>query len=216
MLDLAAMRVWTKRPATYADLEKLPPEVVGQIIDGELIVSPRPAISHAQVSSLLGAELIGPFGRGRGGPGGWWILDEPELHFGPQVLVPDLAGWRKERLPALPDTAFMTLAPDWVCEVLSPSTASVDRVRKLHIYAREQVRHVWLIDPVERSLEVFRLDPPGWRLAGSYEGKDRARAEPFDLLALELGDLWLPEETPAKAPTRRRPRTKAGKRSRSR
>jgi Uma2 family endonuclease len=127
------------RPATYDDLIEVPDHLVAEIIDGELHTTPRPAPRYADASSGLGGALRGPFDRGRGGPGGWRILDEPELHLGPDVLVPDLAGWRRERLPALPDEAYFTLAPDWVCEVLSPSTMALDRTRKLAVYVREQV-----------------------------------------------------------------------------
>ncbi len=183
----------TKRRATYEDLLALPEHVVGQIIDGELIVMPRPASPHARGSFSLGGELYGPFERGRGGPGGWHLLAEPELHFSEDVLVPDLAGWRRERMPDMPRTPFFTLAPDWVCEVLSPSTAAVDRVRKKRIYAREGVRHVWLIDPELRTLEVYRLDGHQWVEQGTYSGEERVRAEPFEALELELGVLWLPE-----------------------
>ncbi|MCP3136375.1 Uma2 family endonuclease [Pyxidicoccus xibeiensis] len=183
----------TKRPATYEDLMALPDHVVGQIIDGELIVMPRPASPHARVSSSLGGELYGPFERGRGGPGGWHILDEPELHFGDDVLVPDLAGWRRERMPDMPRAPFFTLAPDWVCEVLSPSTAALDRVRKKRSYAREGVNHVWLIDPEARTLEVFQLQDGQWMQRGMFSDDERVRAEPFEALELELGVLWLPE-----------------------
>ena len=144
------------RPATYEDILRLPENVVGEIIDGELIVSPRPASRHALASSLIGGELAGPFHRGRGGPGGWVILDEPELHLGAQVLVPDLAGWRRERMPTLPDTAWFALAPDWVCEVLSASTAIVDRTRKRDIYREHGVPWLCFVDPTTRTIEVSR------------------------------------------------------------
>ena len=142
------------RPATYDDLVKVPDIQVAEIVDGELHASPRPAPRHARAGSLLGAAITGPYDRGLGGPGGWWILDEPELHVGRNVLVPDLAGWRRTRMPRLPDTAFFPLAPDWVCEVLSPSTASLDRAKKLAIYAREGVAHAWIVDPLAGTLEV--------------------------------------------------------------
>jgi Uma2 family endonuclease len=187
------VRASTKRPASYDDLLALPETVVGQIVDGVLIASPRPAIDHALVSSALGQELGGPFHRGRGGPGGWWILDEPELHLGPDVLVPDLAGWRRTRLPALPRRPFLDLVPDWACEILSPSTASVDRVPKMAAYAREGLRHLWIIDPAIRTLEVYRLGGSTWTVAGTYRGEAVVRAEPFDAIELELGVLWLPE-----------------------
>ncbi len=179
----------------YRALEALPEGITGQIINGELIASPRPALDHARTASVLGMDLGGAFERGRGGPGGWWILDEPELHFGNDVLVPDLAGWRRSRLPQPPRGPHLSIAPNWLCEVLSPSTAGVDRVRKLPIYARQKVAHVWLIDPVARTLEVFRGEDPGWRLIGSHGEMERIRAEPFEELELELGALWLPEMT---------------------
>ncbi len=178
------------RQTTYSDLEVLPPHVVGEIVDGDLIVSPRPAARHARSASRLGTELDGPFDRGKGGPGGWIILDEPELHIVGQVLVPDLAGWRRERMPELPDVAYFELAPDWICEVLSPSTAAIDRGAKMRHYARAGVRHVWFGDPVVRTLEVVRLDGEGWRLVNTEHGAVKVRAEPFDAVELDLAALW--------------------------
>ena len=181
------------RPATYADLEAVPPHQVAEIIDGTLHVSPRPAPKHAFASSRLGGRLDGPFGLGEGGPGGWIILDEPELHLGEHVLVPDLAGWRVERMPELPETAYFSLAPDWICEVLSPSTERRDRIKKMRIYARYQVSHVWLLDPVERTLEVLELGEKGrWEIIGLHEDAERVRAEPFDAIDLDLSLLWSP------------------------
>src|SRR5436189_2682935 len=148
----------TRRRATYDDLCRVPEHLVAEILDGELLVTPRPAPRHAQVGSALVTELHGAFGQGRGGPGGWWILYEPELHLGEDVVVPDIAGWRRERLPALPETAYFTIAPDWICEVVSPSTASLDRVKKLNVYARERVPHAWLVDPIGQTFEVLRLE----------------------------------------------------------
>jgi Uma2 family endonuclease len=179
-----------RRPATYEDLLAVPDHLVAEILDGELHTSPRPAPRHASATSGLGGILHGPFDRGRGGPGGWWILDEPELHLCRDVVVPDLAGWRRERLPRLPDEAFSSAAPDWICEVVSPSTAAMDRVKKLRIYSRESVRHAWLIDPIARTLEVFRLDDGRWTLLTSASGGEVLRVEPFDAIDLELGLLW--------------------------
>ena len=152
-------------PATYADIEALPPHVTGEILYGVLHSHPRPAPRHSMAASVLGAEMIGPFQKGRGGPGGWIILDEPELHLGPHVVVPDIAGWRRERMPKLPETAYFETAPDWVCGVLSPSTARIDRTDKLAIYAADGVGHCWLVDPDARTLEVMALAPTGcvWR-----------------------------------------------------
>jgi len=181
-----------RRPATYQDILALPPNLVGQIVDGELLVSPRPGIEHARSSSVLGGELIPPFDRGRGGPGGWWIVDEPEIHLGPNVTVPDLAGWRRSRLPLLPREPFFRLAPDWVCEVLSPSTASFDRLKKLGVYAREGVGHTWLIDPALETLEVYRLHEGAWLLVLTAGGTETVRAEPFDAVELDLAGLWIP------------------------
>ncbi len=181
-----------KPPATYADLVALPEHVVGEIIDGELVVSPRPASRHATAGSLLGAELLYFFfGSGsRGGPGGWVIIDEPELHVVGQVLVPDLAGWRRERMPEVPDVPYFELGPDWTCEILSPSTAARDRTRKMHHYSRAGVRHVWLLDPGPQTLEVYRLDGDAWRLVLSAAGNDKVRAEPFDAVDLDLAIIW--------------------------
>ncbi len=180
-----------KPRATYKDLMELPDTMVAEILDGELYGSPRPAMRHSRVSSALGGQLWGPFGRRRGAPGGWWILDEPELHFGEDVLVPDLAGWRRERLPDIPDTAAISLAPDWICEVISPSTEQIDRVRKLPIYAREGVENAWLINPLTRTIEVFRRTANGWILLSIHGGDDSAlRAEPFEAIAIELPELW--------------------------
>jgi len=181
------------RPATYDDLVKLPDNLVAEIVEGELHASPRPGPRHASAGSLLGAILGPPFWRGQGGPGGWWILDEPELHLGPHVLVPDLAGWRRSRMPRLPETAFFPLAPDWVCEILSPSTAALDRARKLGIYAREGVSHCWLIDPIARTLEVLRLESGRWSIVATHLRNETVRALPFAEAELPLRELW-PEE----------------------
>jgi Uma2 family endonuclease len=185
----------TRKPATYEELLALPEHLVGELIDGELYASPRPASRHAKVSSILGMDLGGPFQRGRGGPGGWWSIDEPELHFGKDVLVPDLAGWRQERMPRIPDVPFFELAPDWVCEILSPSTAKLDLVRKLPRYARAAVEYAWVVDPIHRTLEIFRQEHGRWVLMDVFAGEDRVRAIPFDAIELELGSLWM-EETP--------------------
>ncbi len=179
-----------ERPATYADIEALPENVVGEILHGALYTHPRPAIPHAAASSAIGEELGPPFKRGRGGPGGWHILDEPELHLVEDVIVPDLAGWRRERLPEMPRAAFFTMAPDWLCEVLSPSTARVDRAIKLPLYARYEVAHVWFVDPDVKTLEIYRLDGSTYRLVATYAGEESVRAEPFDAIALDLALLW--------------------------
>jgi Uma2 family endonuclease len=177
--------------ATYQDVLDAPEHLVAEILDGELYLSPRPAGPHSAAASAVGEELGPPFKRGRGGPGGWLILDEPELHFADNVVVPDLAGWRRERLPSVGvDQAWFDLAPDWLCEVLSPSTRRLDRARKLPLYAREGVKHLWLVDPHARMLEVFRLESGKWMLLATYFDDDKVRAEPFDAIELELGILW--------------------------
>ncbi|QSQ28479.1 Uma2 family endonuclease [Pyxidicoccus parkwayensis] len=181
----------TLKPATYADLEALPDDKIGELIGGVLYASPRPTDPHSRVASNLHGELYSPFHRGRGGGPGEWILRfEPELHLGGDVLVPDVTGWRRERVPALPAVVGIPVAPDWVCEALSPSTAALDRDRKMTVYAREGVRHVWLIDPRPRTLEVFRLEGGHYLRLATWKGEATVRAEPFDALALELHRLW--------------------------
>lgn len=184
--------------ATYQDVLDAPPHKVAEIVDGRLHLHPRPAMPHTTAGSLLGAELIGPFRRGRGGPGGWRILDEPEVHFGTppeeDVLVPDIAGWRLERMPESPDTAFVTLAPDWVCEILSPSTRRFDLGDKRDIYAREGVPYMWLLDPDSRSLEAFVLQKQGekksWQQIAKLSGDAQVSLPPFDAISFPLQDLW--------------------------
>jgi Uma2 family endonuclease len=183
-----------KRGATYADLEALAPHRVGEILLGVLYSHPRPGAPHTRVASSLGGVIDGPFDKGRGGPGGWFILDEPELHLGagsvPDVVVPDLAGWRRSRMPAIPNSAFFTIVPDWVCEVVSASTEAIDRGEKMMIYARERVGHAWLIDPLIRTLEVFRLDGDTWRMLRTWHDDVVIRAEPFDAIEIDLAVLW--------------------------
>ncbi len=179
-----------KRRASYDDLLTVPESLIAEIIDGDLVTQPRPASPHARAASRLGIDLGGPFDRGRSGPGGWILLDEPELHLHGDVLVPDLAGWRRERMPEMPRAAAFELAPDWVCEVLSPSTAATDRTAKLRIYAREQVAHVWLVDPDARTLEAYRREQRQWLLLGTWRDSEHVRAEPFEVFELELGALW--------------------------
>jgi Uma2 family endonuclease len=179
------------RDATYEDLCKVPDHLVAQIIHGQLITLPRPAPRHALASSVLGAEIGGPFHTGRhGGPGSWWILDEPELHLGRDILVPDLAGWRRERMPALPETAFFELPPDWICEVLSPATAQMDRVDKLALYAAHGVAHAWLVDPDAKTLEVFALRGGQWIFTLALKESDEVCAPPFDAINFSLAALW--------------------------
>ncbi len=183
-----------KRP-TYDDIEALPPHVVGEILGGELVVSPRPSPPHARAASSLGGLLYG-FDRDDdgGGPGGWWIEDEPELHLDVDadypVVVPDLAGWRAENLPKLPETAAYTVRPDWICEILSPSSGVNDRALKMPFYAAAGIPHFWLVDPMLLTLEAYRLEGRRWLQLGIWRGNDRVRAEPFDAIELPLRRLW--------------------------
>jgi Uma2 family endonuclease len=176
--------------ATYDDVLNAPEHKVAEILEGELFLSPRPEPRHAVAASEIGMVLGNPFHRGSGGPGGWWIIDEPELHLGDHVVVPDIAGWRRERMPALPDEAFFTLAPDWVCEVLSPATEKIDRGRKLRIYAEAGVQHAWLLKPSDRTLEVLHLRDGAWTIVGVCSGSDVVRIKPFEAIELQLGQLW--------------------------
>jgi len=179
----------------YSELEALPENLVGEIIGGELHVQPRPAAPHALAGSSLGADIHGAFQRGRGGPGGWWIIDEPEIHFvrDTEVLVPDIAGWRRERMPRMPQDQRFEVAPDWVCEILSPSTARKDRVIKMPVYARFGVAYLWLVDPLARTLETFALDAGRWVVTGQFKDEDIVAIPPFEALSLELATLWVPE-----------------------
>jgi hypothetical protein len=179
-----------KRRATYQDVIDAPEHMVAEIIGGELRLTSRPAGPAIAVASALGDELGPPFKRGRGGPGGWLILDEPELHLGDEIVVPDLAGWRRERLSVVPDAAFFTVPPDWVCEVLSKSTEKTDRTEKMPIYASFGVPYAWLVHPRRRTLEAFRLRKGKWVANAVHKDADRARIEPFDAIELDLAVLW--------------------------
>lgn len=179
-----------KRNAIYRDLYGIPENYVGEILGGELYASPRPAYPHAFSASALGALIGGAFQLGINGPGGWLVLDEPELRMADDVLVPDLGAWRRERLPASPTGEYPTVAPDWVCEVLSPSTERIDRTKKLAIYARGGVSHAWLVEPLQQTLEVMRLESGRWSLLAAHSARDRVRAEPFEAIELDLATLW--------------------------
>jgi Uma2 family endonuclease len=179
-----------KKDATYADLYGVPENFVAEILGGELYASPRPAYPHAIAAAALGRRIGTPFQDGIGGPGGWVVIPEPELRLANDVLVPDLAAWRRERLPAVATGAYPAIAPDWVCEVLSPSTAKIDRTKKLAIYARENVPYAWLVDPLQQTLEVLGLEAAHWTLLATHEADVRVRAEPFAAVELDLGALW--------------------------
>ena len=180
----------TARRATYQDVLDAPANMVAEVVEGALSTHPRPAPPHARASSVLGGKIGDPFDFGEGGPGGWWIIDEPELHLGEDILVPDIAGWRRERMPEFPDAAFFTLAPDWVCEVLSPSTRELDRHGKRPVYAREGVRHLWFIDPLARDLEAFELRGGEWVLIATARNDDPVSIPPFEAITFPLDALW--------------------------
>lgn len=182
-----------RRRATYEDLLQVSDLLIAEIVDGELITSPRPASPHARAASII-LRNLDPFDRRPGdpnGPGGWWILFEPELPLGPDILVPDLAGWRREQMPILENVPYFEQAPDWICEVVSPSTGGLDRVRKMPIYAREQVSHLWLVDPLLRTLEVYRLEGQHWVVASTHGDTESVHAEPFAAVELDMSRWWL-------------------------
>ncbi len=181
-----------KTHSLYDQLMNLPETLTGEILNGQLHTQPRPTGPHALTGSSLGDELVGPFQKGRGGPGGWWIIDEPEIHFvrDIEVAVPDLAGWKRERMPAVPRDHRFEVVPNWVCEILSPSTASKDREIKMPLYARHSVQYAWIVDPFRRSLEAMELKNGTWTLLGSFREEDLVAVAPFDAITIALSDLW--------------------------
>lgn len=179
-----------ERRATFEDLRQVPEHLVAELIDGSLYTHPRPSPPHASATSVLGGDLNRSYQRGRGGPGGWWILDEPELHLGENALVPDIAGWRRERLPQLPEVAWFATSPDWVCEVLSPSNGFHDRARKMPLYAAAGIPWAWLVDPLEQTVEVFQNLDGSW-VQRMVVGRDEVVSlPPFEAVELVLSDLW--------------------------
>ncbi|MEM6531602.1 MAG: Uma2 family endonuclease [Myxococcota bacterium] len=179
-----------RAPATYEDVRAAPDDRVAELIAGELNVSPRPSVRHARATTRLASRLGPPFDEGRGGPGGWVLLVEPEVHLANDVVVPDLAGWRRENLPTLPDEAFFTVRPDWLCEVASPSTEQLDRSRKLPLYAANGVPYVWIVQPTSETLEVLRLEGTSYLVVDVFAADSVVRAEPFGEIELELAALW--------------------------
>ena len=177
------------RPATYQDVLDAPAHMVAELVRGALHLHPRPALRHARAGSVLGGKLGGPFDFGDG-PGGWVILDEPELHLGADVLVPDLAGWRRERSPNLADAAWTDVTPDWVCEILSPGTRRLDLTEKRPIYAAAGVEHLWFLDPDARTLEAFENRDGQWLLISALKDGEEVRVPPFDAIAFSLAALW--------------------------
>lgn len=179
-----------EKVATYQDVLDAPPNMVAEIIGGRLVKHPRPAPRHAVSMAGVGGKLTPPFQFGDGGPGGWWILPEPELHLAHDIVVPDLAGWRRDRMTTLPETPYFELAPDWACEILSPSTARYDRGEKREIYAREGVAHLWHVDPVDRLLEAFELRDGHWVLLKTLKNDDEVALPPFAAVPFSLAVLW--------------------------
>jgi Uma2 family endonuclease len=184
-----------RKMASYEDILALPEHLVGEILDGDLYALPRPSPRHALAASALGAAVFDRFAKPGGGdpPEGWWILYEPELHLAADILVPDIAGWRREKMASLPEKAFFDLAPDWACEVLSPATEAIDRGRKMEVYAREGVGYLWLVNPIQRTLESHRLVTSRWTLLATFVGDQRVQAEPFAAVALDMSRWWVPE-----------------------
>jgi Uma2 family endonuclease len=199
-----------KRAATYEDLLAVPEPLVAEILFGELVTHPRPAPRHAHVVTRLSGVLAPPFDFGVDGPGGWVFLVEPELHLGEHVAVPDLAAWRYDRLPVIPDTAWIEVAPDWVCEVLSPSTESYDRRDKRLIYAEAGVTHVWHINPALKMLEVYELRDGKWLLLDVFGDDAQVAAAPFAEIGFSLNLLWSLGPLPH---VRARPRRTASKKA---
>lgn len=190
MVACEAMTEVLRKDASYEDVLRCPPHVVAEVVFGVLYQSPRPAIPHVAAASVVGEELGAPFKRGKGGPGGWIILSEPEIHLTLDIVVPDLGGWRRETLPVLPEAPFIAVRPDWVCEVASPSTRALDRGKKLDVYQRERVSHVWLIEPTDRFLEILELDGETYRIVQRVSGDSPARLRPFDAIEFDVGALW--------------------------
>lgn len=178
-----------REQATYDDLVALPDNVIGEIIEGELYASPRPSGWHSIALSVLGMMVGGGYHLGRGGPGGWWILDEPEVHFDRHVFVPDVAGWRRERMPAVPKSHIFTVVPDWICEVLS-GTGRIERQKKMPIYGRYKVAYAWIIDLDDQTLEVKKLVNGLWTDVAVFGGDEVVRAEPFEDVEIDLTLVW--------------------------
>lgn len=175
----------------WEDILAVPEGVSAEVVGGELITAPRPHPRHGSAQAVLSAEITAPFQLGRGGPGGWWILIEPDVFFGPHdIVAPDLVGWRKDRVPAFPDEQPISIRPDWICEVLSPRTARRDRTVKSDLYLRAAVPHFWLVDPQARTLEAFELQQDRWLRLGAWTDGDRAAIPPFDAVEIDVGELF--------------------------
>ncbi len=194
------MAGFARRAATYADLAAVPPHLVAEIIFGNLETHPRPAPRHATSSSALNIELGNPFQKGRGGPGGWIFMVEPELHLGPHVVVPDLAAWRRERMSSMPAKAYIETPPDWVCEVISLPTEAIDKGPKRRIYATYHVPYLWHLNPAAKLLEVFELKDEHRVLSEVFQDNEQVAAPPFSAVPFSLADLWPLDTLPEQAP----------------
>ena len=187
-----------KKEATYADLEAVPEHLVAEILGGELFTHPRPAPRNAAAAFAFGKALGPKFQSGNGGPDDWVFMVEPELHLGRDVVVPDLAGWHADRLAELPGLAWIEIVPDWICEILSPSTEVRDRGIKRKIYARSRAGHYWLLDPRIRQLEVFELRKGDWVLLDTFADDAKTSAPPFSALTFDLSLFWPLDKKPQK------------------
>ncbi len=181
-----------KKNRTYEDLHAIPENMLGEIINGKLVVTPRPGRKHGYVATTL-IEQVGPaYHGGRGGPGGWIFIVEPEIILGKHIMVPDVAGWKSGRFPREEETNPISAVPDWVCEILSsPKGELCDRSEKMPIYARYGIPHAWLINPTIQSLEAYRLEHGRWSTLGVFGERQRAPIEPFAEIELDLGEFWL-------------------------
>lgn len=182
--------------ATFADLSRLPEDVRAEVLDGAVITSPAPLPKHSKAQRALGSFVGGPFDDddGHGGPGGWWIFIEVDVLLGPHDIVrPDLAGWRRERLRNPSDQRPISVAPDWVCEVLSPSTVAHDKITKRNLYARCGISHYWIVDVDARTLEAFELVEQRWVLLGTYGEGAQVRIPPFEPIELDVGRIFMPK-----------------------
>ena len=184
------MAVKEKEQASYADLVAAPGDQIAELAGGDLYLSPRPRPRHARIASALGSDLHDAFDHGRSGPGGWWVIFEPELHLDGNVLVPDLAAWRRDRMPSLPDEGWFEAAPDWVCEILSPSTEELDRTRKMPRYAYAGIPTLWIVDPPARRLEIYSRNQTTWHLDATLTDVASVSAPPFEAITIDLGRLW--------------------------